>query len=99
MTDSERGGSSLDGSVTKDGSEAKESETEQQSKPKTPVLRKVNLTLRHGIIFYLISKRIRLILSGGRKDPTWDSEEGPAKVQLQDVVRPVQSGLLTRQTT
>ena len=78
VTDSERGGSSLDGSVTKDGSEAKESETEQQSKPKTPVLRKVNLTLRHGIIFYLISKRIRLILSGGRKDPTWNPEEGPA---------------------
>ena len=44
----------MDGSVTKDGSEAKESETEQQSKPKTPVLRKVNLTLRHEIIFNLI---------------------------------------------
>ena len=46
VTDSERGGSSLEGSVTKEGSEAKESESEQQSKtaqPKTPVLRKVIL--------------------------------------------------------
>ena len=46
VTDSERGGSSLEGSVTKEGSEAKESESEQQSKtaqPKTPVLRKVGL--------------------------------------------------------
>ena len=67
----------MDGSVTKDGSEAKESESEQQSKPKTPVLRKVNLTLKHEIIFNLISKRTRLILSGGRKDPTWNPEKGP----------------------